>query len=326
MRNSFTPTALALASLTLGASMVARAGEEPRPPPYNLIFEGSLPDATVLNVAVDAKGAMPVALTLVGGKVRNGVSIPAEKGRHIVLRAQNAAGKVLYEGALDIDIGKEFTPQVSVELKSTLDGSPGELTLASHHIAIEFAAVEREGKPFTRLTADVFDANGLRLEVKPDDLAWEIDDPRIRETLLPCPVVSGSSLLCVEFEPIKLDGDQIALNACFRGGICRIDYVPPKPPVWRKVAVSMGNHACALKLSGELYCWGQGEHGQLGYVAAKNCIPSGEAGATWGCSGFAQPVVCGSGACRFNDVSAGMRHTCAIDTNQDAWCWGDNNG
>ena len=35
-------------------------------------------------------------------------------------------------------------------------------------------------------------------------------------------------------------------------------------------------------------------------------------------------MVCTSGPCRFTDVSAGPRHTCAIDTNQDAWCWGDN--
>ena len=60
------------------ASLAARAGEEPRPPPYNLILEGSLPEATVLNVAVDAKGVKPIVLTLVGGKVLNGVSIPAE--------------------------------------------------------------------------------------------------------------------------------------------------------------------------------------------------------------------------------------------------------
>jgi alpha-tubulin suppressor-like RCC1 family protein len=91
------------------------------------------------------------------------------------------------------------------------------------------------------------------------------------------------------------------------------------------VAVSMGAHACALKLSGELFCWGQGEHGQLGYAAPKECFPTGEAGGTtWGCSGFAQAVVCAAGPCRFTDVSTGMRHTCAIDTNQDAWCWGDN--
>ena len=324
MRRFFPLTAFALASLSLSASMVARAGEEPRPPPYNLIFEGSLPDATILNVAVDAKGVEPIALSLVGGKVSKGVSIPGEGARHLVVTAQNADGKVIYEGSLDIEAGKDFTPQVAIELKSAIDDTQGELTLASHRVALEFAAVEREGKPFTRLTGNVFDANGLRLELKPEDLAFEIDDPRIRETLVPCPGFGGAPPLCVEFEPVKPDGLQIAVDACFRRGICKIEFVPPRTPVWRKVAVSMGHHACALKLSGELYCWGKGENGQLGFVAPKDCNTAGEAGSSLSCVGFAQPVVCGSGPCLFTDVSAGLRHTCAIDTSQDAWCWGDN--
>ena len=321
MRRFFQPTALALALLA-GVSTLSNAGEEPGAPPYNLIFEGSLPDATVLNVAVDAKETKPIALTLVGGKVLNGISIPGEGGRHVVVNAQNADGKVIYEGSFDIDVGKEITPQVNVELKSAIDGTLGELTLASHRVALEFAAVEREGKLFTRLTGDVFDANGRRLELKPGDLDWEIDNPEVRFT--PCPVLSGAPPLCVEFEPRRPTGFEISVDACFRKGICKIDLLPPVTPVWRKVATGMGDHACALKLSGELYCWGQGEHGQLGYVAPKDCYsPDGQA-KPWGCSGMPQPVVCASGPCRFTDVSVGWQHTCAVDTNQDAWCWGDN--
>ena len=55
MRKFLSPTVIAFAALALDASALAAAGEEPRPPPYNLIFEGNLPEATVLNVAVEAK-------------------------------------------------------------------------------------------------------------------------------------------------------------------------------------------------------------------------------------------------------------------------------
>jgi len=323
MRRFFSPAALAVATLAQGVSTGAGAGEEPRPPPYNLIFEGSLPEATVLTVAVDAKETKPIALTLVGGKVLNGISIPGEGGRHVVVSAQNADGKVIYEGSFEIDVGREFTPQVAVELKSAIDGTPGELTLASHRVVLEFAAVEREGKLLTRLTGNVFDANGRLFEIKPDDLTWEIDNPEVR--FEPCPIISGAPPLCVEFEPPKPTGLEISIVACIVKKICGpITLVPPVTPVWRKVAVGMGDHACALKLSGELYCWGQGEHGQLGYVAPKDCVSPDALAKPWGCSGMPQPVVCTSGPCLFTDVSVGREHTCAVDTNQDAWCWGDN--
>jgi len=323
MRRFLPPTAFAFATLALGVSTLASAGEEPRPPPYNLIFEGSLPDATLLNVNVDAKGVKPIVLALAGGKVLNGVSIPGEGGRHVVVNALNADGKVIYEGAFDIDVGNEITPQVSVELKSAIDGTPGELTLASHRVALEFAAVEREGKLLTRLTGNVFDANGRRLELKPGDLDWEIDNPEVGD-FSPCPTFGGVPPLCVEFLPLKPTGLEISVDACFRKGICKLELVPPVTPVWRKVAVGMGDHACALKLSGELYCWGQGEHGQLGYVAPKDCVSPDALAKPWGCSGLPQSVICASGPCLFTDVSVGPYHTCAVDTNQDAWCWGDN--
>jgi alpha-tubulin suppressor-like RCC1 family protein len=117
---------------------------------------------------------------------------------------------------------------------------------------------------------------------------------------------------------------EFPVDACYRKGICKLTLAPPIVPVWREVAVSMGGHGCALKLTGDLFCWGQGEHGQLGYVAPKECDGSGTAGTTWGCSGMPEAVVCANGPCNFTHVTTGARHTCAIDTNQDAWCWGDN--
>jgi alpha-tubulin suppressor-like RCC1 family protein len=328
MRKFFPQTTLAIGALMLGASL-ASAGESGSAP-YNLILEGRLPEATLLSVGIDqfdAKEAAPMEFTMVGGKVQNSLSIPAAKGRRVVLRAENADGKVLYEGALEIDVGDDFTPQVSVEMKSALDGSPGELTLASHRVAVDFAAVEREGKRYTRVTADVFDANGQRLEVKGDELAWEIDDPWLRETLRPCPEGSGHAV-CAEFEPRKPDGNKLALNACYRGGICRIEFVPPIVRAWSMITVGLRHHACALKLDGSAYCWGQGQDGQLGIAAPKDCAnrtgPQAPGNGVWGCSGTPVLVVCPNGPCNFIDISAGFTHTCAVDAGGDAWCWGSN--
>ena len=189
MRKFFPPTAAVLATLALGASALAGAGEEPRPPPYNLLFEGSLPEATVLNVAVDAKGVEPIALTLTGGKVLNGVSIPGEGRRHVVVNAQNPDGKVIYEGSFDIEIGMEITPQVSVELESAIDGTRGELTLASHRGRCSSSRpCERDGKLLTRLTGNVFDANGRRLEIKPEAISpGKSTIRRSTSSLSPCP-------------------------------------------------------------------------------------------------------------------------------------------
>ncbi|MXX18031.1 MAG: hypothetical protein F4X03_13060 [Dehalococcoidia bacterium] len=54
-------------------------------------------------------------------------------------------------------------------------------------------------------------------------------------------------------------------------------------------------HACALRDSGELLCWGSNEYGQLE-------VPPG----------------------RYRMVSVGWMHTCAIRDSGEAVCWGDN--
>ena len=100
MRKLFTSPRLAIALLALGAPLVAQAYEEPQSQLPNLILEGRLPGATVLTVSFGKEGAEPIELTIVGGKVQNGIAISPEQGRRIDLRAENADGKVMYEGAV----------------------------------------------------------------------------------------------------------------------------------------------------------------------------------------------------------------------------------
>jgi alpha-tubulin suppressor-like RCC1 family protein len=78
---------------------------------------------------------------------------------------------------------------------------------------------------------------------------------------------------------------------------------------WATVSLG-GEHACGITTSGQLYCWGGNEFGQLGVgrgvsgPVADPSPPFGVDGVTW------------------REVAAGIAHTCAIDTEGAAWCWG----
>jgi alpha-tubulin suppressor-like RCC1 family protein len=76
-------------------------------------------------------------------------------------------------------------------------------------------------------------------------------------------------------------------------------------------AVSAGGaHACALATTGDLYCWGYNNFGQLGNNSTTNSATP------WLVSGIS-----------FTAVSAGSLHTCGISsapTMNTAYCWGAN--
>ncbi len=70
-----------------------------------------------------------------------------------------------------------------------------------------------------------------------------------------------------------------------------------------------GSHNCGLLATGEAYCWGGHLLGQLGDCSLRDF------------SSLPRPV-CGGHL--FAMLSAGSGHTCAIDLNQKAFCWGPN--
>ena len=80
------------------------------------------------------------------------------------------------------------------------------------------------------------------------------------------------------------------------------------PPNLKQIATGFG-HTCAIDLSGTVYCWGNNEIGQIGN----------------GTTSAAEP-----GPVKLKDfsgvksVSAGLAHTCIIDSKNDAYCWGQN--
>ena len=87
---------------------------------------------------------------------------------------------------------------------------------------------------------------------------------------------------------------------------------------WAMISAG-GDHSCALTRNGAAYCWGSNQYGQLGVARADTVC--GAASARYACSlapRIVQPGV------KFLSISAGARHTCAITSAREAFCWGAN--
>ena len=69
------------------------------------------------------------------------------------------------------------------------------------------------------------------------------------------------------------------------------------------------DHSCVLDQDGAAWCWGQGGEGQLGNTTLDHS---------------AEPVpVEMPSATAFSSIVAGSMHTCAVDTQEAAYCWGN---
>lgn len=90
----------------------------------------------------------------------------------------------------------------------------------------------------------------------------------------------------------------------------------------RTIAASSANavlaHTCAVTASHQAYCWGWGEHGQLGAPATRSCVFN----ATIVPCAMAPVAV--NTTQRFATVTVGYRHTCGITTDRRLFCWGAN--
>ena len=75
-----------------------------------------------------------------------------------------------------------------------------------------------------------------------------------------------------------------------------------------------GDHTCALGSNSKVYCWGLGNFGQLGNGSSAT---------------YRVPAAISQGAIpagvNLTHVSAGSTHTCTLDSNGKAYCWGENN-
>ena len=74
---------------------------------------------------------------------------------------------------------------------------------------------------------------------------------------------------------------------------------------WKVISVGQ-SQACGITNSGEAYCWGRNDYGQVGDGTTEH--------------GTAPTLV--SGGHTWQSISAGVSHTCAVTASGDAYCWG----
>jgi len=79
-----------------------------------------------------------------------------------------------------------------------------------------------------------------------------------------------------------------------------------------------GSHTCGITADHTARCWGSDANGQLGSAPTHTCVGLSVTGP---CSPVPQLVGGGYG---FVEISAGTQHTCAVATDQRAYCWGLN--
>ncbi|HTL11025.1 MAG TPA: hypothetical protein VL588_00975, partial [Bdellovibrionota bacterium] len=83
--------------------------------------------------------------------------------------------------------------------------------------------------------------------------------------------------------------------------------------------VSAGEFStCAVSMDGKVLCWGKDERFQLGLEKRPT---SGPCKKMW-CSNKPQTVALGKAPAE--QVSLGKAHACALDTEGQVWCWGEN--
>jgi alpha-tubulin suppressor-like RCC1 family protein len=75
-------------------------------------------------------------------------------------------------------------------------------------------------------------------------------------------------------------------------------------------------HACGLTTGNKAYCWGWNKFGQLGAPVLPDSCIGGQA-----CS---KVPLAEAGDHSFNAIAVGETHTCALDSNGAAYCWGNN--
>jgi alpha-tubulin suppressor-like RCC1 family protein len=82
-----------------------------------------------------------------------------------------------------------------------------------------------------------------------------------------------------------------------------------------------GTHTCALDTTGAIWCWGENGNAQAGGRGPDRCDLLLDGFHDVPCAKRPRRV---PGDQQWTMVSAGGRHTCALDADGRAWCWGDN--
>ena len=305
-----------IAALLVGCG--SRQDSGPPTPPKgknNLALEANHPGMARLTIEVRSREWSPLEndIIAVNGRAVGGVFVPPGSTREIVVSAFDASGAETHRGQAQ----REFSELASMVLPHVpvLPLAAGEafvLQLAPQRLELERTDGERG---VIQLRARVFDPDGELPPPPFGEIRYGLNDVRDYK-LVPVPD-DGIELFPLQTgQTATLCRADVTAYAC-RLGVC--DTVDICRDPWVAIAAG-GNHSCAITRSGVAYCWGQNRNGELGASTQELCggpphIP---------CSPKPTPVTCPPGAapCRFKSIAAGERGSCAIDTNDDLWCWG----
>lgn len=106
-------------------------------------------------------------------------------------------------------------------------------------------------------------------------------------------------------------GSQVATESCGNLSCATRPVLVSTNVSFREISVR-GRSSCAIATTGDAWCWGLNDHGQLGSVTTESC--AGRA-----CSTTPRRV---DGGLRFESISVGKAHACGTATNGGAYCWG----
>ena len=147
-----------------------------------------------------------------------------------------------------------------------------------------------------------------------------VDPPLSRVTdlcamaLATCALIDGGSVYCWGESPAGQHGTGTGTGVVI-GDDEPASMASPVELGAPAAAITCGAlHACALTTGGEVYCWGDGRYGRLGYGSSEN-VGDDEKPSDVG------PVSVGGAV---QSISAGRDHTCALMAGGDVRCWGMN--
>ena len=148
-----------------------------------------------------------------------------------------------------------------------------------------------------------------RLATRGSTPAGESFDTFVARGSSTCGLTTSGKLLCWGYGGVGMLGAGNTNNAIAPTNVSSV-YDKTRWPVMKGL-VTGGGHTCALASNNQAYCWGVNSSGQLGdsstiqkttpTAISQGAIP---AGAT------------------LRQISAGSNHTCALASNNQAYCWG----
>lgn len=307
---------LALAGAALLA-VPATAGErdfksDTFPLERNLAFELDAPGAVRADVQVSGRDLGEALHFELGtdehGLITGGIYAPPGESRTVSVVAFDANGEAIYKGESVVNVDKELTPEFVVPLDGKELKDPLQARFGSRLLT---AGIVGGDEDLLKVQVTLMDPFGEQIPFSPEDLYWELPEgfPEIKYSCF------NGALCILEWKPTR---EQEAIHICLllkpRPCITTVpgDYRGP----YKYVAVGR-QHTCAITKDDEIRCWGDNFLGQLGTATNTKCVFNS-------CSLVPVPVVCPAGeVCKFRSLAAGGDHTCAVDMNNKAWCWGE---